>query len=149
MAKWHKGAGKVSGSNQKWMTVNKTTNTREGVPVRLGENKLIKGNTKLKWTTFDASLPHSCFSKHQFQDERLSLYLLSNRWYTGRERGGKRVFCLMVFLRDGELPLGSSTQKQMVFLDPPLRSPSLLLLLEQPTTCGSAERPRSAVAAAA
>lgn len=117
---------------EKRMTVNKTTNTRKGVSVRVTTGgQLIKGNTKLKWTTFSASLPHTRFSKHQFQDKQLSLFLLSNRWYTGRERGSKRVFYLLVS-STAERFLWDPQHVQMVFELHLFRSPSLLLLLEQP-----------------
>lgn len=100
---------------EKRMTVNKTTNTRKGVSVRVTTGgQLIKGNTKLKWTTFSASLPHTRFSKHQFQDKQLSLFLLSNRWYTGRERGSKRVFYLLVS-STAERFLWDPQHVQMVF----------------------------------
>lgn len=99
MAKWQRCHGVVEVSEQSKMDDCKQNNKHKKGSFSKTHNwgeQLIKVSTKLKWTTFSASLPHTCFSKHQFQDKRLSLFLLSNRWYTGRERGSKRVFYLVV-----------------------------------------------------
>lgn len=69
MAKRQKGATeqRMSVSNQKWMTVNKTTNTRKGASVRVttgrGGEQLIKGNTKIKMDDFQCWPPSYLFFK--------------------------------------------------------------------------------------
>lgn len=133
--RWQNGKGAtvrwMPGSNQKMEKRNNRTQER-GDPVRVttGGGQLIKGNTKLKWTTFSASLPRTCFSKHQLQEKRLSLCFCSVIGGTLEGREWKSL--LLGSLRDREVPLGSSTQNRWSLRSTFPRSPSLLLLLEQP-----------------
>lgn len=115
------------GKSKKWTTVNKTTNTR--VSVRVTE-QLIKGNTKLKWTTFSASLSHTCSSKHQFQDSLCFCSVIGGT-LEGREEV-KESSTWLIFPPTTERFLWDPRQQTDGLWDPPFGLPSLLLLLEHP-----------------
>lgn len=122
---------RMSASDQKWKSVNKTTNTRKGVPVRVttGENNL-EGGGKKKGEMHKLSVPAS-FPPSSLPFKLLSLlFLLSNRWYTGRARVSKkkRVLILLFSSTTGRL-LWVPQHKEMVF-EALLFFPSLFLLLE-------------------